>query len=416
MHLWLSRHKWNLPSRWNSTLSNEINEFLNGIVHRLYARAQATDTLVDLGGMTVVDDPVEADRILKAPGQFRKNYSLLALLGSSRFSANGPEWDHRRNLTQPNYLQAANNRNRGAVRSVYEAKLADCPSLSPGDVQEALLDAAITVFFGALDCTVDSAKLLQFFARFRPILKSAQYLSWVGADPAKRSALATEVGSVLEDFVDAVHGTPDLVRLMDRFSQEAKAIAGFEPHEELLMNFFAGIETSAATLSWCIACLAPDQRVQERVYREAIGNEEAMPYLECFINETMRYFPPIPFVIRQTAAACTVGGQELQRDSLVLLSVVGLHHHRDYWDDPHLLNTARPEFLQNSYDRRAFVPFLTGPRMCGGARLARLEITEGLKTFLRLYEVQGGTEEFGFDYGLAMRPNSWNHIQITKRR
>jgi Cytochrome P450 len=288
-------------------MSIEIDEFLNGLVRRLYARARTTNAPVNLGSMTVVDDPADVDRILKAPDQFRKNYSLLALLGSSRFSANGPEWDHRRHLTQPNYLQAANNRNRGAVRSVYETKLANCPSLAPAAVQDALLDAAITVFFGALDCAVDSAALLRFFARFRPILKTAQYLSWVGTDPVKRSALATQVESVLSDFVDAVNNTPDLVRLMDRFSQEANAIAGFDPHEELLMNFFAGIETSAATLSWCITCLAPDPRVQQRIYQEAIGNEESTPYLECFINETMRYFPPIPFVIRQTVSASTVG-------------------------------------------------------------------------------------------------------------
>jgi cytochrome P450 len=396
-------------------MDTEADEFLNDLVRRLYARARSTTGSVNLGSMAVVDDPAEVDRILKAPDQFRKNYSLLALLGSSRFSANGAEWDHRRNLTQPNYQQAANNRNRGAVRAVYEAKLANCPSLAPTAMQDALLDAAITVFFGALDCTVDSAALLRFFARFRPILKTAQYLSWVGGDPADRSMLAMQVQTVLQDFVAAVDDTPDLVRLMDRFSQEAKAVAGFEPHEELLMNFFAGIETSAATLSWCITCLAPNPRVQDRVYREAIGNEAATPYLECFINETMRYFPAIPFVIRQTAAVAEISGVELQANSLVLLSVVGLHHHPKYWKEPHLLNTARPEFLQNNYDRRAFVPFLTGPRMCGGARLARLEITEGLKAFLRHYEVRGGTDEFKFDYGLAMRPNSWSHIEIVRR-
>jgi cytochrome P450 len=155
--------------------------------------------------------------------------------------------------------------------------------------------------------------------------------------------------------------------------------------------------------------------VQDRVYREAIGDDGQTPYLDCFINETMRYFPAIPFVIRQTSSAATVGGVELPPASLVLLSVGGLHHHREYWNEPHVLNTARPEFLQNSYDRRAFVPFLTGARMCGGARLARLEITEGLKAFLRLYEVRGGTQEFRFDYGLAMRPNSWAEIEITRR-
>src|SRR5690242_19725712 len=96
-------------------MSAEIVEFVTGLVHRLYARARTTGSPENLGGMTIADDPAEVDRILKAPELFRKNYSLLALLGDSRFSANGAEWNQRRDLTQPNYLQAANNRNRDAV-------------------------------------------------------------------------------------------------------------------------------------------------------------------------------------------------------------------------------------------------------------------------------------------------------------
>jgi cytochrome P450 len=99
----------------------------------------------------------------------------------------------------------------------------------------------------------------------------------------------------------------------------------------------------------------------------------------------------------------------------VLVSIVGVHHHRDYWKEPHIFDTARAEFLENTYDRRAFIPFLTGPRMCGGARLARLELTEGLKAFVRLFSIERHSEEFSFDYGLAMRPNSWRHIAISRR-
>ena len=396
--------------------AGEVENYLNGIIYKLYARARTTEPVADSpGNMSIIDDPADVDRILKAPAQFQKNYSLLSLLGGSRFSANGPEWEHRRSLTQPQYLQAANPRNRSAIRSVYEQQLSRCSSLAPSDIQEALLAAAITVFFGALHCSVDSGALLRFFARVRPVLKMAQYLSWVGADSIERSKLAAQAGNLLQDYRAAVNDTPDLVELMNRFRAEATSVAAFEPHEELLMNFFAGIETSAATLAWTITCLAPDPRIQERVYQEAIGESEETPYLECFINETMRYFPAIPFVVREVVEATTLGNRNLQPDSLVLVSVVGVHHHPGYWKEPHLLDTSRSEFLDNSYDRRAFLPFLTGPRMCGGARLARLEITEGLKSFLRMYSVSGGTDQFTFDYGLAMRPDSWSHIKISRR-
>jgi cytochrome P450 len=392
----------------------EIDEFLNGIVVKLYARARSPSSGAANTSMRLIDDPVQVDAILKAPDRFRKNYSLLSLLGSSRFSANGAEWEQRRQLTQPGYLEAAKTGNRDSIQEIYQAELSACDT-TPVAIQKALLTAAITVFFRALGCEADAGALLAFFSRIRPILKRAQYLSWAGGEDSERSQVAAQAAEALRQYLAAAESSPDLVDLMDRFRQQAAAIPHFVPHEELLMNFFAGIETSAATLGWAITCLAPDGRVQERVYKEAIAGQEDTPYLDCFVNETMRYFPAVPFVIRQVASPITFAGAELQPNSLLMLSVVGVHHHPRYWKEPDVFDTARSEFLENSFDRRAFIPFLTGPRMCGGARLARLEIVEGLKAFLRSYEVSGGTEEFSFDYGLAMRSNSWSRVEIRRR-
>jgi hypothetical protein len=216
------------------------DNFLNGIVQRLYARAHGESPPTANQGMVVVDDPVHVDRILKSPDQFRKNYSLVSILGRSRFTANGNEWERRRNLTQPNYLEAANSRNRGGIQAIYESKLSNCKSTAPSAIQHALLAAAITVFFGSLHCSVDAEALLRFFARVRPILKMAQYLSWVGAGDVERSRLAVQARDALREYVAEVRRLPDLVSLMDRFRREAGSIHEFLPHEELLMNFFCG--------------------------------------------------------------------------------------------------------------------------------------------------------------------------------
>ena len=53
--------------------------------------------------------------------------------------------------------------------------------------------------------------------------------------------------------------------------------------------------------------------------------------------------------------------------------------------------------------------------MCGGARLAKLELSEGLRAFVGLFSVERRSGEFAFDYGLAMRPNSWGSIAISRR-
>jgi cytochrome P450 len=140
-----------------------------------------------------------------------------------------------------------------------------------------------------------------------------------------------------------------------------------------------------------------------------------LPYLECYLNETMRYFPAIPFVIRQAGCDAAVGDVKFSAGELVLLSVVGVHHDPNYWKAPEIFDCSRAAFMDGSYDRRAFIPFLAGPRVCGGAKLARLELVEGLKAFIRRFRVERRGDEISFDYGLALRPNSWNLIDISER-
>jgi cytochrome P450 len=145
-----------------------------------------------------------------------------------------------------------------------------------------------------------------------------------------------------------------------------------------------------------------------------LGDSEI--YLNCFIQETMRYFPAIPFVVREVASDITIDDAPFTAGQTVLLSIVGLHHDAQHWSDPNIFDCSRPEFIANSYDRRAFIPFLSGPRMCGGAKLARLELVEGLKAFVRQFNVSGQTDEISFDYGLALRPRPRGAIKITRRR
>jgi cytochrome P450 len=54
-------------------------------------------------------------------------------------------------------------------------------------------------------------------------------------------------------------------------------------------------------------------------------------------------------------------------------------------------------------------------RSCGGAKLARLELIEGLKASIRRFIVTRKGDELSFDYTIAMRPKSWDHVEIATR-
>src|SRR5581483_5606303 len=215
------------------------------------------------------------------------------------------------------------------------------------------------------------------------------------------------------DFEREVARAPELQKLVQGLQRSGGNIDNFAALEEILMNVLAGIETTAATLSFAIDRLGIDARVQRRLRDEVDAG--AGPYLDCFINETMRYFPPIPFVVRQATADTAIGGTEFKQGKLLVLSVVGVHHDPRFWREPEIFDSARAEFIDDSYDRRAFLPFLAGPRMCGGAKLAGLELREGLKAFIRRFNVERQGDEIQFDYGVTLRPNSWDRVTISRR-
>lgn len=390
----------------------EVDEYLNRLVHELYARAYRGDTLRD------ANDPVVAgveqiDAILRAPDRFEKNYSLLNALGYSRFSTNGPQWQGRRDLTQPAYARAGLPANRSVVAATYAETLTQCDDAPPQAIPQVLLAASAKIFFLAFGRTLVSDSLSTFFNRTRRAIKRLQYHSWRSSPADEIAGLRSDVQSLLEEFAREISSAPQLLEFLRELQSGGAEIENFKALSELLMNFFGGIETVAATLGFAIDRLGINKRVQQLLLAEV--DAEECPHIDCYVNETLRYFPAIPFVVRQVAEDTAVGDTTFRAGQLLVLSIIGVHHDRRYWREPKIFDCARAEFLNNSYDRRAFLPFIAGPRTCGGARLARMEITEGLKAFIRRFAVERSGNEIKFDYGLALRPNAWEQVRISRR-
>jgi cytochrome P450 len=393
-----------------ATEQTEVAAFLNEIVLQLYSMANGASG--EQFGMPVVANASLAQKILGEPQRFPKNLKLLGALGSSRFTTNGSNWALRRNVTQKAFAAAGGQQNAARISEIYASKFAACET-SQEAIHRALMSASAIIFFEALGCKPDVEPLLSFFDRAREYVKRLQYFSWNLPTASDVAALREEGGILMEDFRTEVFRSKPLAKLMALFRARAEDAEGFDPVEELLMNFFAGIETTAATLSFAIDRLGVDAKVQARL-RTELHDGQSETYLSCFIQETMRYFPAIPFVVREVASDITIDDLHLANGQTVILSIVGLHHNPRYWIDPQIFDCSRSEFIGNAYDRRAFIPFLSGPRMCGGAKLAKLELDEGLKAFIRHFNISNQTDEIGFDYGLALRPRSRHAASITR--
>lgn len=71
----------------------------------------------------------------------------------------------------------------------------------------------------------------------------------------------------------------------------------------------------------------------------------------------------------------------------MLVSVYGIHHDPDIYDDPEKFDPDR--FLPENFTNRhqmSFIPFGQGPRICIGERFGYIEMKVGLATLLSKFK------------------------------
>ena len=390
----------------------KVDKTLSGFIDQLLSQHRRTALPGPRGGL-IVSDPETASVVLRAPDLFPKTLKLLSLLGDNRFGANGNEWQIRRDLTQRTYLHAGTAKSRQAVAEVYRRRFSECKDTDSATIARAVMAASAEIFYQAFGCQVDVESMLEFFARARPLLMRLQYYSMMPPDAAELKLLQDETRAVREEYFAETRRSPKLSALLDGF-QSNTAIEGFSASDEFMLNFFAAVESSSSTITIAIDRLGVHRAAQARLAQE-LPSDSPIPALECFVNETLRCYPAIPFVVREVASPTELEGRPLKAGSVVIVSIAGIHRHPDYWASAEVFDPARAEFVQDTYDRRAFIPFLSGPRTCGGLRLARFELSEGLKAFLEQFVVAREGDAISFEYGLAIRPKAFDRVRIARR-
>ena len=148
---------------------------------------------------------------------------------------------------------------------------------------------------------------------------------------------------------------------------------------------FAGHDTTAVLLTYALHQLGQHDSVRERFHDELatqLGGEaptltdvQDLPVTRRVINETLRAYPPIHTIPRETVRSVEIEGYQLAPNTRTHLHTWALHRDPEHWETP---NEWRPSRWQDSTpsDRGfTFVPFGAGPRACLCRRFARLEAT-----------------------------------------
>lgn len=186
-----------------------------------------------------------------------------------------------------------------------------------------------------------------------------------------------------------------------------KGYSNAELREETLVIVLAGTDTSAVGIAFVTIMLAKYPDIQEKIYQElqeVFGDSDRLltvddlphlKYLEAVIKETLRLYPPVPFIARRIDKDVTLpSGITLVEGCGLFVSIWSMHRNPRYWGDD--VEEFRPErFIDTPLKHPvAYIPFSHGPRNCLGYQYAMMSMKTALATLLRQYRVSCGCEDY----------------------
>lgn len=167
--------------------------------------------------------------------------------------------------------------------------------------------------------------------------------------------------------------------------------------DEMKQYLWAGTETTALTLAWCLYLLSQNPGTADKIRAEAneiCGDKEPtwdqvaqLSYTRQVIQETMRLYPPIWALIRVAAGDDVIDGHEIHKGDKVVMCTYLIHHSPKYWNNPEEFQPERfsPERMKKRI-KYSYLPFSAGKRACIGGALSQIENMLALVTLLRRFD------------------------------
>ncbi|GBP68704.1 Cytochrome P450 6B2 [Eumeta japonica] len=209
---------------------------------------------------------------------------------------------------------------------------------------------------------------------------------------------------VRKDFMDFMIELKEQGRVVRRGDDHEKEL---EITNELMaaqafIFYLGGFETSSGTMSFLMHEISQNLDIQERLHKEISEVIERhggvtyeaineMRYLEMVLDETLRKYPILGVLVRQSISPYTFPNSKisLEKGTSIIIPVYALHYDPQYFPNPLEFDPERfsPE-NKAKLPSCVYLPFGDGPRNCIGMRFAKVQSMIGLAGFLHKYRVE----------------------------
>ncbi|KAI8436796.1 hypothetical protein MSG28_010257 [Choristoneura fumiferana] len=181
-----------------------------------------------------------------------------------------------------------------------------------------------------------------------------------------------------------------------------------------LLFLIAGYETSSTLLSFAIHILATKPEIQEKLrthVQELTDGKEMsyellsqLTYLEGFLLEVLRLYPPVARVDRVCTKTYILPGTSVQIDigDVVAIPIYGIQKDPDIYPQPEEFIPERFIGEKKNRPSHLFLAFGAGPRNCIGLRFAMYSAKLSMVTLLK-------------NFKFSVCPKTEDPIQFEKR-
>ncbi|KAH6782260.1 hypothetical protein C2S51_007553 [Perilla frutescens var. frutescens] len=173
----------------------------------------------------------------------------------------------------------------------------------------------------------------------------------------------------------------------------------------ILVLLVAGTDTMSISMEWTMALLLNHPECIRKIKDEIDANvledrllEEQdlskLSYLQNVITETLRLYPPVPFLIpHQSSEDCKVGGYDIPKGTMLLVNLWAMQRDSRFWDEPEQFKPERHEEGGRREEEAFMLPFGSGRRKCPGGGIATRVLGLALGTMIQCFEWERVSEE-----------------------
>lgn len=210
--------------------------------------------------------------------------------------------------------------------------------------------------------------------------------------------------------------------------ETGQRLSATEVHDQCMVMFQAGHETSATALlwwAWLMACNPAAQRLAHEEVQTVVGTREpeaadtpALDWLSASLREAMRLYPPVGALMsRRVVKPLRLGKWNLPTGALLRITPWVIQRDARWFAGP---ETFRPQRFLSSAEpppRGSWLPFGTGPRVCMGQHFAMLEMTMVAAMLLQRYEIQAapGAPVPQPEVNVTLRPAAPVRLRLLRR-